>query len=826
MVTNKEFLETIFGDSLLDAHVTSFPDDPNNIPSHRHLSAWAGNYYSLYTFQSNSSENQYFTISTFKSDENGKARRRKSLFDKTFVIVLDDVKEKLPIEEVNKLPAPSYILRTSQNSEQWGYILETPSTDRTKVENLLDGLVSQGLAPDGKDPGMKGVTRYVRLPEGHNTKSNRYVDGKPFKCELIFWNPDLKHTLNSLASPFNINLDAKRREVTEEGASDIPDHPLLHVGLNIKEKRGLGRFDITCPWVEEHTNSVDNGSAIFTNEDGSLGFKCHHGACEGRTGWNLLKYLEEKSPGFGEVYNYWRLKHQISRDQLTEIKSNASTAHILDEMIENLKGEELSFLEKKTLLETILKEADKLLQLHKIFYHSQVRKVMGYNKTELNNILKELHKKWYGKNDDFYDQFLFIREQNRFFDKTTKIFYTVESFENSFSNQIENVKVDALKHDKVKKVDKIDFAPGELEVFSENGLSKGNLWSNTNMSSGVRGNCEPWLNHWEFLGWQNQRDHMLKFMSYTILHPEKKINHILLLGGMEGIGKDFLLYPLVHAMGEYTEIIDGLELLSGFNDYLLGHKHIHINESELGDHKQALEVSNRLKPLAASPPNTLRVNQKKIAPIKVRNIVNLTMTTNSQMPIKLNGPSRRFFGVWSDLNIRDQNESISPMWLKYFKEKWNWMKNENGVEKCIWHLRNCVDLSDFDPSSPPPMTEFLRTIREESKSAAQQTIEAYIENEIGAFKSDLLTANDACATLKNLESQEFMYVQPQWFTPTKVGRILRDIPTTVKLRARQEKEIRPWAIRNKEVYEEMSMAQLYSSYENQIKNIHIPSLRV
>ena len=85
--------------------------------------------------------------------------------------MLDDVKEKLNLEEVNRLPAPSWV-ETSKGSEQWGYILTEPCTERHQVENLLDGLVANGLAPDGRDPGMKGVTRYVRLPDGYNTKSN------------------------------------------------------------------------------------------------------------------------------------------------------------------------------------------------------------------------------------------------------------------------------------------------------------------------------------------------------------------------------------------------------------------------------------------------------------------------------------------------------------------------------------------------------------------------------------------------------------------------------------------------------------------------------
>ena len=159
-ITNEQFLSAVFGRDAPSTHVTSFMHDPANIPSDQHLKAWMGNWFSRYTIQPGS--NQYFTISIFKPDENGKARRRKALYLRTPCIVLDDVREKLDIEQASKLPQPSWILETSPGSEQWGYILNTPCEDRSRVENLLDGLVDSGLAPDGKDPGMKGVTRYVR----------------------------------------------------------------------------------------------------------------------------------------------------------------------------------------------------------------------------------------------------------------------------------------------------------------------------------------------------------------------------------------------------------------------------------------------------------------------------------------------------------------------------------------------------------------------------------------------------------------------------------------------------------------------------------------
>lgn len=304
-VTNKEFIEAIFKEDAPFTHCTSFTHDPSDIPSDQHMIAWGGNWWSKITLQPNS--NQYFTISVFNPDDRGRARRRMALYLRTRVIVLDDVKEKLSLEAAQRLPKPSYILETSPNSEHWGYILTTPESDRSRIDNLNDGLIASDLAPSGKDPGQRGVTRYVRLPEGYNLKKSKMINGQPFKCNMLEWHPERTVTMEQLAEPFHIDLDKARRDSRVDGAADIPDHPILQIPeiIKVKSNRGKGRFDIQCPWVEEHTDQADNGSAIFTNEDGSMGFKCHHTSCDGRTDRDLQGYVESLDSSFNQKMSQW-----------------------------------------------------------------------------------------------------------------------------------------------------------------------------------------------------------------------------------------------------------------------------------------------------------------------------------------------------------------------------------------------------------------------------------------------------------------------------------------------------------------------------------------
>ncbi len=845
--SNQDFLQHLFKDDAPFVHVTDFMYDPYHIPPAKRLMSWKGDWFRQYRMKTDS--NQYFCISIFNPDDQGVARRRKALFLRTRVIVLDDVREKLSMDAVSLLPEPAWILETSPGSEQWGYILNTPCSDRHRVENLLDGLVANGLAPDGKDPGMKGVTRYVRLPEGYNTKANKMIDGKPFNCRMKEWHPERTTTMEALAAPFSVNLDAVRREARTDGAADIPDHPLLQMPdiIHIKEVRSNGRFDITCPWVDEHTGEDDSGTAIFTNDDGSIGFKCHHGGCISKTARHLVKYIDRAAPGFGDVFSSWKMQRAFSDIITTDVQQEKTKVSFMDspvwpktdllasqsqqglepqaqgfdDLLDTLKREVHTSPEARDLAQKILRLLESLPTIDRHHWHNEVCDNMRWTKQEFKSIIKDLRVTWYEgsqENMTFLSDVIYVKEQNRLYDYNTQIFYTPEAFHNSFSHLDAEARKTALQEGAVQKVDKIDFAPKQARVYTKDGIVYGNTWCASKVSTGKPGDCSRWLDHWDAMGWGEHREHHLQFMAYTLKHPEDKINHILILGGMEGTGKDFLLQPLIEAMGDYSTTIEGDDLLSNHNEYLLSTKHLHINETELGDHREAKAISNKLKPIAAAPPRTLRMNPKGITAINVTNILNATMTTNSQIPIQLNGPSRRFYAAWTDLSIRDENDEMIPAWIEYWNDRWNWM-NKGGYEYCIHYLLNEVDISKFNPGAPPPMTDFLRNIREASKSPVQQTIEAFIRNRIGAFQSDLITASEITSTIKaaSMMHSDMIYADVNWFNVINVGKKLSDISNCIQLRGSiGKRSVRLWAIRDLDKYKLMPASLLLLEYDKQI----------
>lgn len=827
-MTNEEFLKAIFGDKYLLAHVTSFHDDPSNIPEDRRGICWAGGYYKDTKLSPGS--NQFYTISTF-NEVNGRSYRRKKCFSQCHVIGLDDVKEKLPLHQVQRLPKPTIVVQTSMYSEQWLYVLATPSTDQHKIDNLLDGLVACGLAPDGRDPGMKGITRYLRLPEGCNTKAKRIVenDGKPFQCAVLEYNPFHRYSLEQIAKPFNVDLDAPRRSLRIDGAADIPDHPLLQIPdlIFVKEERSNGRFDITCPWVHEHTDMDDSGSAVFTNADGTMGFKCHHGGCQNRTGADLLNYVEGESPGFKNKYRMWQLVRELNAPPKEVLFLGSEPVieapNALDglERVAAAKMKELKAINPATpaarnLSTDILKAVDQFPTIELIAWHDKICDTMGWSKITFKAILKDLRAQWYLKkmsNPDFFNNVLWVRGLNQFYDFKCQQFFTADAFQNSFSSEEAEARKMALQDGRVKKVDRLDYAPGEELIFVEKGITYGNTWVEEHIN-GREGAVDMWLDHFSVVGWEEHRLHVLQWMAHTILHPEVKINHMLLLGSGEGAGKDYLLYPLLAAMGRNGMVISGEELMDGFNDYLLTTKYLHFNEVDLGDCRMSRTVGNRLKPIAAAPPLTLRVNQKGVKRIEVRNIVNGTMSTNGRVPLEIIGVSRRYYAMWTDFTTRDEEGEVSNAWNAYWDTRWKWMEG-GGVDACIWYLRNRVDISSFNPGAPPPMTDYLRDIAYAAQTPGVQSIMAFISAKIGAFKSDLVTAHEVSATMQagDILYAEGMYADRKVFTPVTVGRMLGEMHGMIQLRGKgRGEQLRLWAVRNTGRYISMTPSQIYEHY--------------
>ncbi len=299
VVSNSDFLRAIFGDDLNSEcpMLVSFKGNPAKVDK----SKWFGQPWTSKSTELPKNANNYFSLAQFKPNEAGEYRRKKAQFQGLNAIMLDDVGTKVPIDRLTL--EPSWLIETSPGNYQAGYILDTPITCSKLADQLMNAIVNAGLC----DPGANGPTaRLARLPVAVNGKHE-----PPFNCKLEVWQPDRRSSVQELIAGLQIEMVESRRtknqsrqtkslESTEDDQiwTPRPEENAVLVTLrkhNIyKSPLGEDKHDITCPWVDEHTGGIDNGTAYFEPDDNYPlgGFKCLHGHCANRHIRDLLQKLE------------------------------------------------------------------------------------------------------------------------------------------------------------------------------------------------------------------------------------------------------------------------------------------------------------------------------------------------------------------------------------------------------------------------------------------------------------------------------------------------------------------------------------------------------
>lgn len=285
-IENNDFLETIFADAHASTKpiVVSFNGHPAN-------ANWHGKGWKYGDQRMLASKNNYFSLSCYNPDKFGKFKRQKGQFNALYAIMLDDVGTKS--EHKSLTLKPSWLLETSKNNYQAGYILSSPITDADLADNLMKAIISAGLC----DAGAGGPTaRLARLPKGINGKNKPY-----FSCNLESWNPDLRYNYDDLVNGFKLDI---KTSSSEENKNEVyvpcPENNPVIIALKTKNlyKAELeeNKHNITCPWVGNHTDSIDSGTAYFEpNEDYSFGgFNCFHGHCKEKHIDELLDFLSIK----------------------------------------------------------------------------------------------------------------------------------------------------------------------------------------------------------------------------------------------------------------------------------------------------------------------------------------------------------------------------------------------------------------------------------------------------------------------------------------------------------------------------------------------------
>lgn len=263
--------------------------------------------------------------------------------------------------------------------------------------------------------------------------------------------------------------------------------------------------------------------------------------------------------------------------------------------------------------------------------------------------------------------------------------------------------------DRHRPVEQMTWAPGEPTTIPDRliateggwidrkGVTCFNLYYPPIVEPGDAAAAGRWLDHVRLV-YPDDAEHIVDWLAHRVQRPQEKINHALVLGGSQGIGKDTLLEPVKEAVGPWNcQEVSPEHILGRFNGFL---KSVILRVSEardLGEFNR-FQLYDHMKTYTAAPPDVLRVDEKHLREHPVINCCGVIITTNYKTDgIYLPADDRRHYVAWSDLTKEDERFADG-----YWRELWGWYANGGTAHVAALLLER--DLSGFDPKAPPPKT--------------------------------------------------------------------------------------------------------------------------
>ena len=325
--------------------------------------------------------------------------------------------------------------------------------------------------------------------------------------------------------------------------------------------------------------------------------------------------------------------------------------------------------------------------------------------------------------------------------------------------------------DVYQSVEQMIWAPGELRLIEDRLLVDGgwidrggvkvlNLYRPPCMVPGESSKADPWISHLQKV-YPEDAGHIILWLAHRVQRPEQKINHALVLGGNQGVGKDSLLEPLKYAVGPWNFIeVSPKQVMGRFNGFL---KSVILRISEGRDLGEVDRYAfyESMKTYIAAPPDILRVDEKNIREHSIFNVCGIIITTNHKTNgIYLPADDRRHYVAWSDLTKEDFT-------TEYWDNLWRWYES-GGISHVAAYLRN-LDITNFNPKSPPQKTEAFYSIVNANATPEDAELADVLEQMGGPDAVTIQTITDNLSSTAIFGDREDLY---SWLTSRKNRRAI------------------------------------------------------
>lgn len=642
----------------------------------------------------------YINTASFMLDrfEDGRISASSANCDYILFMMLDDIGTK---SKVPPLP-PTWIIETSPKNYQYGYAFAEQPT-KQDFTAAIKAIAVAGYT----DLGACNPVRNVRLPGSVNLKPGR----EHFKAILTEFNPEREYTLDEICTALGVTPNAADTAIYTpiRLRDDGQDEVLRWLGDNnlvLTKPNGEGWLAVICPNNQEHTDGNPEGRYKPLERV----YCCLHSHCDALDSQQFLKWVADN--GGPNV-----------------------TQGLRSELIARVMGDTLEKLTPSD-----------------IFTDTAAVKIAEVERKELGRIEK---KNW-------YERFAYVVDDDAYFDMQDRREVSRQAF-NAIFRHISCVSIHSEKtkilpancFDENRQVNGarvllgITYAAGETVIVARDGDLFGNRWRdarpNVSTVTASATAVAPWLKHCTMLvPDSSERDHIFDVMAFKLQNPRLKINHAVLHGGDEGCGKDTMWAPFIWAVcGSHLKnrgIMDNNSVNSQWG-YQLESEILLINELKEPDAAARRQLANQLKPIIAAPPEMLSINRKGLHPYQMANRVFVLAFSNDSVPISLASQDRRWFCVWS---------SAPRMPSANAKKMWDWYQAGGFDAISAWLYAR--DVSQFNPSAPPEMTEFKSNLIEHGMSIAESYLVELMRERKGEFSKGVVASpfHALCARLASL----------------------------------------------------------------------------
>jgi hypothetical protein len=632
-----------------------------------------------------------FIVSRFKD---GRPSASIANCERVGFLVLDDVgtKSKLPPIE------PTWKIETSPDNYQWGYTFALD--DHPTVDEFTAAI--KAIADAGyTDPGATNAVRNFRLPESVNLKPGR----ESFAARLTEFHPTREFSLAQICEALDVtpapieNARFTPIRVADDGQDDVVIW-LSSNSLVLSRPNPEGWMGVVCPNSAEHTDGNPEGRY----NPSMRAYCCLHSHCLDLDSHTFLEWVGDQggpqhAPGLRDELLASMMTGALSRLQPTEAFPDRAA-----EIIKEVERKQLGRVEKA----------------------------------------------------EWFTRFAYVQDDDAYFDMQERNEVSRISFNALFRHidckSVHNLKrrVEAsVSYDENRQdngapaLNGITYAAGEGVLVSRGGRVFGNRWRDLRPPV-VSGDVTPWISHCvRLVPDQAEREHILNVMAFKLQYPKAKINHAILHGGHQGSGKDTMWAPFFWGIRgdskENVKLMSAQQLNSQFQ-YQLETEVLVLNELREPDARERRALANALKPIIAAPPDLISINRKGLKPYEMLNRIFVMAFSNDQVSITLDSDDRRWFCVWSTAPKMSEAES-ARLWAWY---------NAGGLAACAAWLY-ARDVSAFNPSAAPMLTDYKRSMIEQGMSSAESFLYDQLTERKGEFARGVIAApfQALCGRLSN-----------------------------------------------------------------------------